>query len=693
MDIVKTVCGMCGGDHCGIDVFVENDRIVDIKGMREFPTNCGHVCPQARAAIELTYDPQRLQVPMRREGDQWQRISWDEALDTIAAKLSAIKAEHGAQALAVYQGRALLQFIRDGWAQRFMNLYGTPNLVRNEHMCAVPNALGEKWTYGAATLYYGLDWEHVQCILLWGTNPITSYIPTMWSKMVKAMRRGAKLIVIDPYRTRAADQADLYAPLRPGTDLALALGLIHVIITQKLYDAGFVQKWTTGFDQLAAQVRPYTPETVGEITGLAPDLIRQIAEMYATARPAFLNAGNALEHHSNTGQTVRAVTILRALTASLDIPGGHLLPDPLPLADMTLREKLSRDAHLLTRDEHPLLADMAGFVPGDALVTSLLEGKPYPLKGMIISGGNPLLTWPNTNAMRQALSRLELLVVSELYMTETAKLAHILLPVADPFERDQLVRRSGYFGSDKPTNFLIMRKKIKETGECRSDWWFWHNLAHRMGYGAHFPWADEKEAIDAQLAPLGLTVRDLEENPSGLYYGEKVRYHKYEKGGFATPTGKVEFYSHTLEAYGYDPLPSYAEPIESPVGTPELAWEYPLILNAGRRVAVYTHSRHRNLPSLRAKEPDPIAEIHPDTAKRYGIEDGDWIVVESLRGSVELQASVTAKIRAGLVGVLHGWEEANVNLLTDHRACDPIVASPPLRSGLCRVRKRQAQTH
>jgi anaerobic selenocysteine-containing dehydrogenase len=687
MQVVKTVCGMCGGDNCGIDVFLENGRIVDIKGMREFPTNRGKLCPQARAAIELTYDPHRLQYPMRRDGDRWRRISWDEALDTIAAKLVAIKEKHGAQALAVYQGRALLQFIRDGWVQRFMNLYGTPNLVRNEHMCAVPNALGERLTYGMSTLYYGFDWQAVECVLLWGSNPVTSHLPTMWSEMVKAQRRGAKLIVIDPQRTRPAEQADLHASLRPGTDLALALGLAHIIIADGLYDSDFVSAWASGFDALAERVRTYTPERVANITEVPADQIRRIARIYAGHKPAFLDAGNALEHHTNSGQTARAVMILRALTGNLDIPGGHLFPQAVPLADLTLRAMRPSGTRALTDEKHPYLSNTAGFVPGDSLVTSLLEGKPYPLRAMIAGGGNPMATWPNTNVMQEALRRLDFLVVSDLYMTPTAQMAHIVLPVADPFERTQLVVRSGYFGRDRPPSYLMLRKKIKDFGECRSDWWFWRNLAHRIGYGTYFPWSSEEEGIDDQLEPLGITTQDLMDNPSGMFFGDRIRYRKYEKGGFHTPTGKVELYSHVLDAYGHDPLPEFVEPAESPVSTPELAQRYPFVLNGGRRVAVYTHSRHRNLPSLRAKEPHPLAELHPETAASAGVQDGDWIAVETVRGSVEIQARVTEAIHPGVVAMLHGWEDANVNLLTDHAHCDPIVASPPLRASLCAVRR------
>jgi anaerobic selenocysteine-containing dehydrogenase len=690
MTIVKTVCGMCGGDTCGIDVRVQGGKIVDIKGTREFPANRGQLCPQAGAAIALTYDPERLQHPMRRDGTGWRRISWDEALDTIAERLARVKEDHGAQALGVYLGRALLQFIRDGWAQRFMNLYGTPNLVRNEHMCALPRALAEKLTYGTPALYYGVDPENAACVLLWGSNPVTSHLPTMWRDMLRAKKMGAKLIVIDSRRSRPAAQADLYASPRPGTDLALALGLIHVIIAEGLYDAGFVARWTTGFEALAERVTAYSPQRVADITSVPAELIKRIAITYASAQAAHLDAGNALEHFSNTAQTVRAVMILRALTGNLDVPGGHVFPQELPLADIKLVEKRPAGARLVTAVAHPLLSDMAGFVPGDSLIMALLERKPYPLQAMIMAGGNPMLTWPNTGVLRRALERLDFLVVMDLHLTQTAQQADIVLPAADAFEKTQLIVRPGFYGDDKPANYLMLRKKIKQHGECRSDWWFWRELAHRLGYGAHFPWQDEAQAIDDLLRPVGVSTQDLLENASGLYCGDPMRYRKYEQDGFHTPSGKVEFYSHVLDAYGYDPLPDYEEPVESPVRRPDLAERFPLILNAGRREAVYTHSRHRNLPQLRAKAPHPWAEMHPQTAAGAGIENGDWVVVETLRGSLKIQARVSGDIHPGVVGLLHGWEEANANLLTDHAGCDPIMASPPLRAGLCSVKKTAA---
>jgi len=688
MEVVKTVCGMCGGDYCGIDVYVEGDRIVDIRGTQEHPLNRGRLCPQARAALELEYDPKRLKYPMNRKGDSWERISWDEALDTIAEKLSRVKDRYGAQSLAVYEGLPLLQIVRDGWSRRFMNLYGTPNWAQNDHMCYLPSTIAQRLTYGTEEVD-GFEPQYVRCIFLWGADPATSHITSHWRNVVAAQKRGAKLIVVDPRLTQSASRADIYVPIRPGSDIALALGLINIIIAEKLYDAEFVERWTSGFELLAERVKQYTPDKVEAITGVQVEDVRRIAETYALTKPAWMDAGNALEHHSNSGQTLRALMILRALTGNIDVPGGHVLLESLPLADVELREKRPAGLRPLGADRYPLFVKFTEFVPGDVLIETLLTDEPYPVKAMLMGGGNPMLTWPNTSRVEAALSRLDFMVVMELYMTATARLADIVLPATSPFERTQLIAGAAPYGVDKPMWYICLRKQITDPGERRSDWWLWHNLAHRMGYGAYYPWANVEEAIDFQLKPLEITVADLRANPGGMFWGNPVTYRKYEKEEFATPTGKVELYSHVLESYGYDPLPHYEEPVESPIRAPELAKRYPLILNAGHRVAVYTHSRHRNLPSLRQKEPEPLAEIHPATAQEYDVGDGDWIIVESLRGHIELKAKVTEDIVPGVVGLVHGWEEANANLLTDHQNCDPVLSCPPLRSGLCVISKKE----
>ena len=686
METVKTICGMCGADHCGIDVTVEDGQIVAIKGTADYPANRGRLCPQARAAVEQMNDPQRLDYPLLRQGNTWQHITWDEALDRIAARLGEIKVESGAQSLVVYQGRALLQLNKSGWARRFMNLYGSPNFATNDHMCAIPTYLAEKFTCGAPTVW-GIEAEHTRCILLWGCQPSASFIPTLWRDLNEALRRGASLIVVDPRQTPSASRADLHAPLRPGTDTALALGLIHVIIRENLYDADFVRDWTTGFDALARHVEPFTPEVVAGITGVDADTIRQIARLYATTKPASLQPGNALEQLADSWDVLHALVILRAITGNIDVPGGDVLMDPLPMADVSLRDLLPSGLKRLGSDRYPLFADFGELVPGNVLTDTLLTGEPYPVRAMIMLGGNPLLTWPNAARLEAGLERLDLLVVMDLYMTATARKADIVLPAASSLEKTQLVTRAGHYGPNVPLWHIALKKQVVDPGGRRSEWWFWKALAERMGYGAHYPWQDERDAVRAQLAPLGITLEELEANPLGMPYGGPPAYCKYQQTGFNTPSGRVELYSHVAETAGYHPLPVYSEPPESPVSTPDLAASYPLVLTVGANIAVYTASRHRTLPSLRSKAPEPVAEIHPQTAQTYGIADGDRITVESPRGAVTLKAQVTSKIRPAVVSLNHGWEEANGNLLTDEHITDPMLAAPSTRASLCRISK------
>ncbi len=287
--------------------------------------------------------------------------------------------------------------------------------------------------------------------------------------------------------------------------------------------------------------------------------------------------------------------------------------------------------------------------------------------------------------MRDALARLDLLAVLDLYMTPTAQMASIVLPAASAYEKTQLVAAAAPHGPGKPVWWLALRRPLVDPGERRSEWWFWKELATRLGYGEHYPWADEEEAIACQLAPLGVSIADLKAHPGGMYWGTAPEPRRYEKAGFRTPSGKVELYSHVLESFGLDPLPHYEEPAESPLSAPEAAGKYPLVLNCGHKTTWFTHGRYRDLAGLRAHAPEPVAEIHPTTATSYGIASGDRVLVETRLGHIQIKAKVTTDVLPGMVGLVHGWEEANANLLTDDQATDAVLATPALRSALCRI--------
>jgi len=681
--IVKTTCQLCHLS-CGMNVYVRDGKIVQVEGMPEHPLNEGILCPKGEAVIDYVYSPDRLKYPMKRKGNEWQRISWDEALDTIANEMNKVKETYGVKAFAACIGMSILLSgsATAGLIRRFCYAFGSPNFFSVESMCYRCRIIAYMLTYGRFRV---ADPENSKCIILWGHNPINSN-PMLARSIFKAKEKGATLIVIDPRRTPLAKEADLHLQLRPGTDCALIEGLINVIISEKLYDKEFVDKWTFGFDRLAEHVKQYTPSYVEKITWVPAQMIEKVARLYATTRPACIAQGtNALDQHTTGIQNSRGVAILQAITGNMDIAGGFIRAPRLRENPIEMPGKLAETA--IGQQEYPVFYGIFGreFGEGQAMLLSdtLLTGKPHPIKMMIIAGTNPVLTWPDSQKVTQALSKLDFLVVIDQFMSQTAQMADIVLPAATFLERTELSDYYSLWGIP----YVMLRKKVIEYAECWPDLKFWLELARRLGYERYFPWKNIEDALDYVLEPSGLSVKKLTEDyPGGLFYtSERFKEKEYEKEGFRTPSGKVELYSETLASMGYDPMPTYREPLESPVSTPEP--DYPLILTTGARILEFCHSQHRNIPRLRQRTPEPLAEIHPETAARYGIADGDMITVSTKRGSINIKAKVTDDIVPNVVCVPHGWGEANVNLLTSQEQADPVIGYPALKALLCNVKK------
>lgn len=682
--VVKTACQLCP-ECCGVNVHLVENRIVSIDGMREHPWNKGKLCPKGVAIKEWVYSQDRILYPSKRENGELKRISWDEALDIMAQKLAQIKQEHGARAVAVLIGMSLLEqgVATQGLMGRFCDVFGTPNRFDVDSMCFRPRLIGYLLTLGK---FSSPDVANTKCILVWGSNPRNS-MPMLSQVIEERREKGAKLLVIDPRRTFWAKRADVHAQPRPATDCALAMGMLNVIISEGLYDKDFVERWTLGFERLAEHARSYPLDEVERITWVPARTIRDLARTYALVKPAcIIRGGNSLDQQPSGVQISRAIAIMQAITGNLDVPGGFVTPSTLHLNSLRLPQKLEEKA--LGADEYPLFSDVLGKHFGDCQGMlqwdAILTAEPYPIKALIVSGCNPALTFPNSTKVREALARVDFLVVMDYFMSETAKFAHLVLPAATFVERRDIC---DLYRMSACLPYVIMRKKAVEIGECWSDLEFWFRLAKRMGYEEDFPWEDDKEILDYILQPSGLTVKKLEEEQSeGVMYGT-IKYGEYVKQGFRTPSGKVELYLETLATLGYDPLPTHIEPPESPIRTPELAREYPLVLTTGARTLEHFHSRLRDIPGLDKKMRQAQADIHPDTAAKYGIEDGDMIVVETRRGSIELGAKVTEDIMPGEVSVPHAWPEANANLLTDETPADPISGCPALKGMLCKIRK------
>ena len=681
MKLVKTDCILCVWG-CGINAYVEGGRLVKVEGMVEHPLNEGVLCPRGEHLVDYIYSPDRLKYPMKKINGGWERISWDEALDTIASNLQRMKDEYGAHALAIFCGSIGVENNElAAFARRFRGAYGTPNFLSVESNCYRSRILAHQLTFGT---FLVAEPEKAKCVILWGHDPDNSRLP-LARKIYQALDNGLKLIVINPKRTPLAKRG-VHIPIRPGTDCAVALGMLNVIISEDLYDKEFVEKYTIGFDRLTEHVKQYPPEAVEKITWVSADDIKRIARIFATAGSASIVLGIcSMDQHINGLQNGRVFSILQAVTGNIDVPGGWVNV-PFPRLGSL---HINVDEEPIGATEHPLFYRLWGrqspYGQTMYLADRILDEKPYPIKTLIVSGGNPLITLPDFNRVRQALEKLDLLVVIDLFMTETAKMADIVLPACSFMERSGV----GYiYAVTSGLPYLLVRKKVIEPlWECWPDRKFWCELGRRMGYEDLFPWQTDDEVVEYWLKPTGLTTDQLtEQNPEGVFFAEK-KYDMCHKGEFRTPSKKIELYSQTLADYGYDPLPVHVEPSKSPVSSPELAKKYPLILTTGARILYYTHTQFRNVPALRQAAPEPIAEIHPDTAQEYGIADGDMMGVETVKGQIEIRAKTTDDLAPGIVSIPHGWSQANANVLTELEPRDPVTGYTQLKALLCRIRK------
>lgn len=671
----RTVCGICSGT-CGMTLRLENGELSAIEGDSEHPVSRGHICPKGRALPEMFRTPDRLRHPVRKaESGSWEEISWDEAFAVLSEKLDGIRRKYGPEALAVHVGHAGVGKEFLPYAERFCALYGTPNFSTCGSHCYESKSMANMVTFGKMPIG---DYARSKCIVLWGKNPGSS-APSLVNEIAEARRRGCALIVIDPRRTPLAEKADFHLQLRPGTDGALALGFLHVIITEQLYDKAFVERWTVGFDALCQAVEAYPPEEVERITRVPAGRVREAARLYASAPAACISLGVAVELSTNGFQTARGVAALQAITGNLDIAGGAVFLSEAPLSDLQLTlPKGVKQA--IGADEYPLFHRVSRNAQANLYARAILEKKPYPLKGLVVAGSNPVLTWPNAGRVREALSRLEFLAVIDPVMTATAREAHLVLPCASFLGGDELWDSSHLSLAPR----IGLAPRICDDGGLPTHWEIWREIAVRMGHSDFFPWGTEEEAITFRLRTLELTYDDLRDMPEGYTY-HRWTAKKYEKEGFNTDSGKVEIYSDLLKRHGYDPVPAYAEPAESPLSTPDVASLFPLVLTTGARRLEYLHSRFRNVDSLRTRVPEPYVEIHPSTADGLGVMDGDKVVVETPRGAVAIKARCTPSILPGVISMSHGWDEANANILTDDACLDPISGFPGGRCLLARI--------
>ncbi len=695
--VFKSVCRSCHGG-CTALLYVEEGRLVRVRPAPGSPFNLGQMCVKGLHAPEIMYHPSRLLKPLRRTGERgggkWSEVTWDEALGDIASRLDRIRKESGPETIALGQGTGRHHFMH---VVRFANSLGTPNWYEpGMANCLLPRITVSRLTYGGYPVadYYG-D-VSPKTILFWGHNPVVTGPDGELSFPVKkALRSGSYGIAVDPRRSETAARCGMWLPIRPGTDAALALAMIHVIIYEQLHDREFVDGWTVGFDRLKVHVAGMTPQWAANITSIPAEDIAAAARRYALDKPSVLEWGVAVEQSSNSLQTVRALAILRGLTGNIDIPGADILGMNIIRPYPTLHNHLPPESNKkrMGFDRFKLLAGFRSSMPTahiPTLFSAMLTGEPYPIRALLIFGGNPMVTVADTHMVDRALKKLDFLVVTDLFMTPTAARADYVLPAAFWPEVNQIVELP-YVAE----NAVLVQKRIAKVGECRQDEEIMIDLAQRLD----LPGSEEslEDILDHRMESLGTTFRELE---GGSMIFPPHQYRKFEKNGFRTPSGKVELYCKALERLGYDPLPSYMEPAESPVASPELAKDFPYVLTTGSRRREFFHSEHRQIKSLRSRRPDPVAEIAPDIAQKHAISDGQWIRVSTPRGKIAMKARVNHEIRAGVVNIEHGWWfpekegpeygvwRSNANVLTSSDPpFDPAFGSYQLRGLLCAVEK------
>ena len=710
-EIVTGVCGICPGG-CGVNIRLVDGKIESISPLKDHPI--GVVCVRGIHAKEIVYSKDRLRYPLLRTGakgdGEFERIGWDEALDRIADAFQKIKREYGAEAVMSYFGRGSFDNnLTDFFAARgmpcdgvsgFLFPFGSPNGTGCSSVCYVSYGIfAPLSTMGVRMELTYADFDRTDLVVLWGANPPTDSPPDRVKKILDAKRRGARVIAIDHMRSDSAKMADEWVGVRSGTDGALALSMMNVIINERLYDEAFVQNWTKGFEDLRQYVQQFPPEKAETITRVPKETISAIAREIAGAEGASLVMYTGLEYTNSGVQNIRSVLSLWAITGNLDVPGGLVFRPRNPVRFPRVSLEPPKGVKPIGADKHPLFCDVLKAAQFMEAPRAILKGDPYPVKALLVVGASILTSLPDPDLWKECFRKLDFIVAFDRFMTGDAMYADIILPATTNFEN------LGY--QRYPGGYCQLRQKVIDPiGEAKSSFQFLTQLAGKLGYGHLFP-STEEERVRFAFKDTPVSLEDLKTHPEGVRYeAGRVEYRKHEKGllrsdgkpGFNTPSGKVELTSSMLQRYGYDGLPVYVEPTEGPLGSPEVYKKYPLVLNTGARLQSAFRSQHLNIPGLLKLQPKPQVLIHPVDAGVRGISDSGRVWVESPRGKVGVWAKVTDEVMTGQVELNVGggspiqaeaWRGANANFVTDLENRDPISGFPVYKALLCDVKKRE----
>jgi anaerobic selenocysteine-containing dehydrogenase len=697
-----TTCWECS-TCCGALATVRDGRVVEFAPNRDHPYSKGAFCIKGiRGAPGITYGPNRLLYPMRRTGargeGKWARVSWDEALEEMAERLAQVRQKYGPEAIVGATSGAY--FSRSVILALTLRSIGSPNWMINQDLCGGCRAVSTRAM--GLNITRGEDIDNTRCALIVGRNPSIAD-PVEWAALKAAKKRGARVIVIDPKRTQAAQMADLWLAPRAGTDAALALAMAHVLISEGLFDKAFVERWCHGFEALAARAGEFPPTVAQGLTGVPAEQIIAAARMYADGPSTFVS-GHGIDAFSAGVQTFRAYHCLVAISGNVDRAGGNLRArtpkgmrtylDLLHMPEFGLDAEVEKRA--IGADRFPLWAGPRGWQTAchnPSVIEAMLTGRPYPVRALYASGVNIVVTYPNTRRTIEAQRALDFVAVAAHAMTPTAEHADLVLPKTTTLEEEEVS-----FMPSGPT-VLFTRAVVPPQGEARCELDIalplLDKMAQRQAVARHLlPWRSQREFNTYLLGDSGIRIEDL----------ERTGYHHLSAGPptprrYATPSGRIELFSTVMEEAGLDPLPSYTPPSRERLPE-EMVKRFPLILVTGDREKSYHHSRFRDQPWATKVSPDPRLTMHPDTARTMGLEDGAWVHLEVAggKGPCRLRIKFSDATPPDVVNTgmgwwlpsesspMHGALDVNINAALDYDGpWDPASGSSDVRGLPCRV--------
>ncbi len=675
MKTVKpTVCQICGC-NCGLLVTLEKGRVTDVQGDPHAPQNRGGLCIKGKMSPKVLYAPDRLTRPLirRKKGDGFVPATWEDALCEIADRLLALKDLYGPESLAIYRGRST-RFIDRCFISAFANLYGTPNATGVWTLCVGPKVIGYQATFGAP-LFPRCDFRNARLILLWGTNPAVTRMHRYFSlpgDIRAAVKNGAELVVVDPRRHRFAEEATLHLAIRPGTDSFLILALIKILIDRDLTDTDYIRSHVSGYEKLCDAVKSIDLRAAAETTGISLTVIHELAEKLAKLKPASIDRREGVIHQVNGTQINRALAILTAVTGNADIPGGlRFMETPVWETSLGIGSNAA-EAPIWSR-KYPLAADGAQCIP-----EAILEAEPYPIRALLSISGNPVSALADTQKTIKALRRLDLLVVNDLFMTETARMADIVLPGVTFYEK-------GEFHTEplKPVPWLQTTEPLVEPiGDAKPEWRCMAAMAEIMGYSELPRFMDEDDFLKRIFADSGRPDLD----PAAMRRGLRLKptdFGKLRQGGFNTPSGRIELYSETFAEQGYAPVPEAEDVCQCDD-------RYPYRLVTGSRVDAFDHSQHRNIAELLNRCPCPRAEIAPQMADRLQVSNHDLIKIQTEWGKLEMRAKIVKGMNPVTVSIPHGWPgPENANYLIGDIRRDAVSGTPAYKAVPCIIFKSE----